>query len=70
VRSYGLSLLSAYLPAVLGYAAGLYKLYSEISPYYLWKYSETALLIGGLFTAGYWLPASVVNFMVLRQRAA
>ena len=65
--SYALALISAYVPAVLAYGVALHKLYFDPTPYYFWKYLENALVLGGLFTAAYWLPASLVNFMVLRQ---
>jgi hypothetical protein len=70
LSSYALFFISAYVPVVLAYGAALHKLYFDLSAYRLWKYFEHSLLLGGLFTAGYWLPASLLNFLALRARAS
>jgi hypothetical protein len=70
LRAYLLLLFAAYAASVLAYGLALHKLYAEPSLYALYKWLEHSLAIGGLFTVGYWLPASLINLAVLRRRAA
>src|SRR5262245_4323217 len=67
-----LALAAAFFPVVLAWAIALHPLYwpDGATLRDLWPWVRDSVLLGGLFTAGYWLPASLINCLVLRRRAA
>lgn len=69
LRSYFLLLIGAYTTCVVAWVAGVHKLIIPITDLqHAWNAIIFALLMGGLVTTCYWLPASFVNFIVLRHR--
>ena len=68
---YPIALGAAFLPVVLAWASALHPLYwpDHATLRHLWPWARDAVGLGGVFTAGYWLPASVINCLVLRRRA-
>ena len=69
---YGLALVAAFVPVVFAWAIALRSLYwpEEPDSLELWRWVGDVIILGGLFTSGYWLPASILNYVVLRRRAA
>src|SRR5262249_4273753 len=70
--AYPLAFAAAFLPVVLAWGIALHTLYwrpgdglSEVA-----RWIEDAVALGGVFTAGYWLPASVLNCFLLRRGAS
>ena len=69
LRSYVNLLIAAYVTCIVAWVAGVHKLIFPISDLqHAWRATIFALLVGGLVTTCYWLPASFVNFIVLRHR--
>lgn len=65
-----MALAAALLPVVVAWAIALHTLYWRPGDglVELARWARDAILLGGLFTGGYWLPASVVNYLVLRHQ--
>jgi len=71
LRSYFHLLIAAYASCVVAWIAGVHSLIIPITDlHHAWRATIFSLLIGGLVTTLYWLPASFVNFFVLRHRDA
>jgi len=67
VAAYALASAAAFVPVVLAWGIGLHKLYWQRSGLGLVGWAGDALVLGGVFTAGYWLPASLLNCFLLRR---
>jgi len=65
------SLSVVYLPASLAWAIVMRRVYFEgvPTPGELYSLCSSAAVIGGLFTAAFWLPLSLLNCWVLRRAA-
>lgn len=69
MRGYFHLLITGYITSVLAWVAGIHKLIIPVADLQqFWISGVFAFLLGGLVTALYWLPASFVNFAVLRKR--
>ncbi len=70
--AYVLTLVAALVPVVVGWGVALHPLYWPGEAVFLeiWWWARDSLLLGGLWTGAYWLPASIVNCLVLRRRAS
>ena len=70
--AYVITLVSALVPVAVGWGAALHPLYwsAESGFREIWLWVENSLILGGFFTGAYWLPASIVNCLVLRRGAA
>ena len=67
-RSFIVGLLIAYLIPVIAFGVSMHKLtLHESSLKGLVFGARLTFLIGGAFTAGYWIPVSVLNYFVLRR---
>ena len=67
--AYPLALLSAYVPVVVSWGIALHPLYwpRESIASDLWRWTQHATVVGGALTSAYWLPASIINCVVLRR---
>jgi len=65
------SFLAVYIPATVAWAIVMRGLYfaSTPTPEELWSLISSAALLGGLFTAGFWLPFTFFNAWFLRRAA-
>lgn len=70
LRCYFRLMITAYMSGVIAWVAGVHELIFPITDLqHAWNATIFALLMGGVVTICYWLPASFVNFPVLRHRA-
>ncbi len=68
LRSYVHLLIAAYATCVVAWVAGVHKLIIPITDLqHAWRATIFALLMGGLVTTCYWIPASLLNLIVLRH---
>lgn len=65
--SCGLAVLSTYLPVIIAFSVALHPMLWRRDDPAIWDAVRFSTLIGGLFTIGYWLPASIVNCFALRR---
>ena len=70
--AYVLAAAAAIVPVTLAWGVALHPLYwrpghgiAEVA-----RWAGNAVSLGGIFTAGYWLPASALNCYMLRRRVA
>lgn len=70
ISGYLITLAVTYLTSVIAFAFAVHKLLlRDVEANDVVDRAAFVFLIGGLSTVGYWIPASVVNFFMLRRRA-
>ena len=69
--AYPIALAAAFLPVALAWGVALHTLYWRPGDgfFEFIRWVKAAVVLGGVYTTGYWLPTSVLSCFILRRRA-